>query len=369
MIDGERWHCRHRIAAAGFCTITTVLCVALAARWVRGGEDDRSVDLEKLEQFGGAREQYQKAEKVMKAALHKAHEYEHRAAVQSHLEGKDERMHYELVKAARDRADELRRQDRKVSQISDVRERMEDALRATTAVLMLHEKRLEDVMGQERTSTVKATRLQEDVDGLEKSAGNMQASVQNLKLQTEEMKRRFKVEEHDTSSTKTSQDLEKLLTQYASKKVKETDRELAAKSKERAARASARSKQAEALQLQARADLIQKQLVNLNCYEKFSKTGLGFIPYGSQLSKALDKKKVPPFCSTLVPLIQISGAKVLHKKKGKHSRKGGTQGSRLRLRPCYKSESGKRAGGLEVSDHSARARGGPPFCSTLVPLN
>ena len=38
--------------------------------------------------------------------------------MQTALEHKDERMHYELVTAARDRADELRRQDRKVSKTS-----------------------------------------------------------------------------------------------------------------------------------------------------------------------------------------------------------------------------------------------------------
>jgi len=75
----------------------------------------------RLERLDGAQARYQHAETVMKSALEQAHDYEHRAAKQTQLEKKDETMHYELVKAARDRADELRKQDRKVSKVSNVR--------------------------------------------------------------------------------------------------------------------------------------------------------------------------------------------------------------------------------------------------------
>ena len=186
---------------------TIILFVTLlTAPWSRGRDyiGRAQIELEASpERAGGARAQYQHAEKIMKQALEKAHDYEKRAEQQQQLEKQDQRMHYELIKAARDRADELREQDRKVSKVSDVRERMADAMRATTSVLALHERRLEDLLAEQREATVKLKREQEDVDGLQHSANVMDASVEHLQTQTAHMRQQFKQEEKDTTGSQT----------------------------------------------------------------------------------------------------------------------------------------------------------------------
>jgi len=190
---------RRAAAAAGGLV---ALMVALAAHGFQPAPPGRAVLESAPARADGARAQYEHAEMVMKTALAKAHEYEHRAAQQQTLEKKDESMHYELVKAARDRADELRRQDRKVSKVADVRMRMQDTMRSTERVLALHERRLEDLMAEQRTADVKAKRDQEDADDLQHSAHAMAASVQRLEAQTADMKKQFKVEEKDSRMTK-----------------------------------------------------------------------------------------------------------------------------------------------------------------------
>jgi hypothetical protein len=249
--------CASVALAGGLAGVLLILAVAGPGMSVVGRAE--------MEGVGSARQRYNHAEKVMSAALAKAHDYEHRAAEQTRLEKTDERMHYELVKAARDHADELRRQDRKVSKVSDVRMRMEDAVRATSGVLNLHEKRLEDLMAEERADTVKARREQQDVDELKKSAHDMKESVQHLEEQTIGLKKQFQQEVKDTSMTKTSKDLEHMLSLFSSKQASEVGREKRAEEKAHQATASAHKKQAEALRLQARADLIQKELVSMGC--------------------------------------------------------------------------------------------------------
>jgi len=152
-----------------------VIALALTAPW----EPWRAVSSGRValelapERADGARAQYEHAEKVMKVALDKAHEYERKAEKEQKLEKQDERMHFELVKAARDRADELRRQDRKVSKVAGVRMRMQDTMRTTERVLALHQRRLEDLMAEQRAADVHAKRDQEDADGLQHSAREM----------------------------------------------------------------------------------------------------------------------------------------------------------------------------------------------------
>lgn len=161
----RRWPRTSAAVAAG-------LVIALALTVVRPWEPRVALELAP-ERADGARAQYEHAEKVMKMALDKAHDYERKAEKEQKLEKQDERMHFELVKAARDRADELRRQDRKVSKVAGVRMRMQDTMRTTERVLALHQRRLEDLMAEQRAADVKAKRDQEDADGLQHSAREM----------------------------------------------------------------------------------------------------------------------------------------------------------------------------------------------------
>ena len=261
-----------------------------------------------MEGIGSVKQQSEHAEKVMTSALTKARDYERRAAKQTQLERTDEQMHYELVKAARDHADELRRQDSKVSKVSDVRMRIEDALRATGGVLDLHEKRLEDLMAEQRAETVKARREQQDVDELKESALDMKASVQHLEKQTKGMKEQFQQEQKDTSMTKTIKELEHMLALFSSKQAAEVGREKKAADKARQALASAHKKQADALRLQARADLIQKELVSMGC------TYGGAVVDGSKCDPA-KKVSLEDEYQTLKRQIKVLEQEVLYEHK------------------------------------------------------
>lgn len=66
-------------AAAGAGIAIALLLVVVAATRVQGGAEGRRAVLEEArERLGSAREQYDHAEKVMKAALEQAHDYEQR---------------------------------------------------------------------------------------------------------------------------------------------------------------------------------------------------------------------------------------------------------------------------------------------------
>ena len=251
-------------SAAG---VVALAGAALIAAWRPGASP---AALERLRDWlpprrGGSRAKYEHAVTTMQAALRKARGFEAKAAAQKALEHKDEHLHLELVKAARDRADALRRQDRRVSKVADSRMRLEDALRATQQVVSLHDKRLAALMAEQRADSAHEKQLQREIMGLERNSRDMAAQVDKLTRQTAGLTTHLSHEEQDTHLTHASAALEKMLRRFSAKHTTDVAREERAESKAVAAHAHAHAKQTRAFRLQARADVIAKKISALGC--------------------------------------------------------------------------------------------------------